>query len=302
MSSHNNTPQYNNYIKHAQKFIKHNKKGAAINLYERMLFTLNLSDINTQYIEKQINTLNMYSSTENIYPSGYAVIIDTRIHEAFKLVINNIKLILPDNWSVIFMCGTNNYKWVRDTFPDIRIINTHKASISVDEYSRMLKSPHFWTTFNDVEKVLLFQLDTLVNPNSKHKLEDFLCYDYIGAPWSEKLHQIWPPLPYYGGNGGFNLSSVKMRLDIIKKYGEKSTVPVEDIFFSRELINSNYRVAPSHIAKTFSVESEFYLEPLAVHKPWEYLTAEQVSLLENNIPGLATVKTANINISININS
>ena len=61
-------------------------------------------------------------------------------------------------------------------------------------------------------------------------------------------------------------------------------------------------IAPSHISKTFSVETEFYPEPLAVHKPWKYLTAEQVSLLENNMPGLATIKTANTNINININS
>ena len=252
------------------------------------MLKMKLTEEEKRYIRNKMIRITNFSQNDSIYPTGYALIIDTRINDAFKVIINNMKRIIPENWKVIFMCGTKNKKWVEENFTDINIICLKKETLTVKEYDQMLKTKEFWEQFLSVDKILMFQLDTLVNPNSKHKLEDYLHFDYVGAPWAEHIRNKYPFLPYYGGNGGFSLSSVKMRIDILNK--ATSMKYSEDIMFSRELVNSNYKVAPSYIAKTFAVETEFYEDPLAIHKPWPYINSSQLKHLENKFPYLKHIK------------
>ena len=59
---------------------------------------------------------------------------------------------------------------------------------------------------------------------SSNKIEDFLKYDYVGAPW---IH-----LPNMnGGNGGFSLRKKSKMLEIISK--NKYNNENEDVYFSK---------------------------------------------------------------------
>ena len=65
------------------------------------------------------------------------------------------------------------------------------------------------------EVVLTFAADTVLCANSRHRIEDFLDYDYVGAPWSfnRSVRDFLsdpptravpvPVYPYYNGNPNF---------------------------------------------------------------------------------------------------
>jgi hypothetical protein len=99
----------------------------------------------------------------------------------------------------------------------------------------------------DSEFVLIFQQDGfIVNPELWS--EDFLQYDYIGAPWPHMG-------PLHVGNGGFCLRSKKLLL-AVKAMGyspgnEDMTICYKYI---RELEKQGLKFAPVSVARRFSVE------------------------------------------------
>lgn len=51
-----------------------------------------------------------------------------------------------------------------------------------NQISLLLTSAQFWLRIPG-EKILFFQLDSIMCSNSPHKITDYLQYYYIGAPW-----------------------------------------------------------------------------------------------------------------------
>lgn len=125
------------------------------------------------------------------------------------------------------------------------------------------------------EFVLLVQDDGFVHNPSKWKNE-YLNYDYIGAPWP-KEHLFyntkrWPLMhsklcesnvSYHVGNGGFTLRSKKLLKQVSKLYNETYKNIPEDVLicigFRKILESFNLKFAPFEVAKTFSCES-IYVE------------------------------------------
>ena len=111
---------------------------------------------------------------------------------------------------------------------------------------------------------LIVQADSFV-VNSDLWKDDFLQYDYIGAPWSDKI-QVDPNLllnveknPV--GNGGFSLRSRKLAETTAKINFESLKFPMkaEDVvichFLYQEMIDSGIRFAPPKLAAQFSMEN-----------------------------------------------
>lgn len=101
--------------------------------------------------------------------------------------------------------------------------------------------------------------------NLKAWTDDFLNYDYIGAPW---YTQPWP-LNKTVGNGGFSLRSKKFLVESSKLNYDKTVDPPEDVYLCRvknDILKANGVVfAPHHVAYKFSVEDMFYKEQFGFH-------------------------------------
>ncbi|CAF4340078.1 unnamed protein product, partial [Adineta steineri] len=126
----------------------------------------------------------------------------------------------------------------------------------------LLTDEKFWKQIPD-EKILLFQIDSIMCSNSTHKITDYLQYDFIGAPWN----LIWYPFnkTYLVGNGGFLLRSRSKILALLQLI-QYDSFPPEDVWYAQNLHRVNASIAPVHIAKTFAVESVFYERPVGVHR------------------------------------
>jgi len=125
-----------------------------------------------------------------------------------------------------------------------------------------------------VKKFLFFSLiQSFVQ--AAYNLQEFLQYDFIGAPW--------PHLKELGsGNGGLSLRSKSCMLKVLDNYARDEN---EDVFYSRKMKLVGCHVAPIEIAAKFSVEL-WYLDrrPLGLHKAYRYLNPQDQSELKRVCP------------------
>ena len=157
-------------------------------------------------------------------------------------------------------------------YPDIEYISIPPMN-SVDDYNQVI--------FQDLHKYfktshcLVVQPDSFVVDSDLWK-DEFLQFDYIGAPWSEKL-QVNPSLilnmkKNRVGNGGFSLRSRKLVESTAKINFESLNFPFknEDIiichYLYEQMIDNGIRFATPEIAAKFSMENENHLYGQDVNK------------------------------------
>ncbi len=203
-------------------------------------------------------------------PSGKkaALIVEPRNHPLLERVVNNFYSKLIDHDFVfIIVHGTKNVDLAESMsrrLPHVRLWNMGKENICVGAYNCMMARPHFWIDLINrfcPETVLIFQTDTLL---LKDNIEDFLQWDYIGAPWSDNPEAR-------GGNGGLSLRKVLPTLRTALRIPYEFGMGNEDIYYSKYMHELGYDVAPSPIGIQFSCESIVSKDPFGLHKPyiWE---------------------------------
>lgn len=211
-----------------------------------------------------------------------AVIIEPRkLDVLYDLLKWMAYLLAPAGWTFIVYTGTTNYIEVksfvrRHHLQDIiEIRQLNKDNLTFSDYNTLLVSSSFWESM-PFENILIFQTDSVLLSN---KLEPLLQYDYVGAPWPKEIR--WLPKPVdTTGNGGLSLRRKSAMIRAIQSMPYNNLN--EDIFFS--IFCSKYlNVCPPSEAVKFSVETMFYKSPLGYHKPWRYLTHEQIKTLYDHI-------------------
>lgn len=101
--------------------------------------------------------------------------------------------------------------------------------------------------------MLIFQTDSVLCSMSPWSIEDFLRYDYIGAPWIDRWHGMDV------GNGGLSLRKTKTMIRIIKSFKFKETEN-EDINFALGIYDlaardPSIKIPPVHVAAKFAYEA-----------------------------------------------
>ncbi|KAH8154717.1 uncharacterized protein LAJ45_01248 [Morchella importuna] len=110
-----------------------------------------------------------------------------------------------------------------------------------------------------VEWVLMFQSDSILCANSGVSLDEWLLYDWVGAPWNLK--------DAYGGNGGLSLRRVSRILQILRtqrRYAHHREM--EDMWLVRRIGTlPGARMANGSTEAGFSVEGVWAEEPMGYH-------------------------------------
>jgi hypothetical protein len=142
------------------------------------------------------------------------------------------------------------------------------ANLTSLEYSNILCSIDFWQLLLKLgcQHSLIFQVDTVL---LKDTIDEFLQYDYVGAPWVVK----WFGMDI--GNGGLSLRNVKKMYDITNKFPRLAStiignryLEIEDIYFSYYLTYVEGSKLPTvEVAKTFSVETIYHDDTCGMHQP-----------------------------------
>jgi len=249
----------------------------------------NYKEKNINYKDQYINIcLKNMDYIKNIdlpqfYENSYyeSVLVEYRCLPHLEFIIRNTIIKLGVNWSHTIICGNLNYDFMvnmcETISKKIKIIKTNYDNLFPSDYSRFLSSLDFWNLLNG-EKILIYQDDTCI---FKNNIDDFLKWDYIGAPWIEKQNDNKSGV----GNGGLSLRTKSIMVKIIQtisiddtkynsstlKYIENtnSNVLPEDVYFSLNMEKLGIGLLADRVsAFNFSTESILNTDSFGGHQFW----------------------------------
>ena len=221
--------------------------------------------------------------TENRKMNDYplvAVIVEPRKENLSKILQNFINA-MPAYTHFQVYHGTNNQHVLYDNFKPfiqsgkISLWNMGVSNLTMQGYSALLTSEAFWNTVQS-EHVLVFQTDAITCSQSRFKIEDFIGYDFIGAPVSTYIsiliNILFMGKGYITGhsrfyNGGLSFRTRSKMLAVLKEY-PWDQLSTEDIWFCAFLPRVGGTLPTKEEARKFSFESEKLTTiPWGVHKP-----------------------------------
>jgi len=178
----------------------------------------------TFHNQNKLNVSNKYT----------AVIVEPRKHAALSFVLENFLKNLSNEWNIIIFHGNLNIDFVNNIISNklnnykerISTINLNINNLTRDEYSLLFKQKFFYHRI-PTETFLVFQTDSIIFEKNKELINNFLKYDYVGAPWS------WSPkgVNNFVGNGGLSLRKKSKMIEIIQKDVDNNNV-IEDVYNS----------------------------------------------------------------------
>ncbi|KAF4746198.1 hypothetical protein FOZ62_025133, partial [Perkinsus olseni] len=141
----------------------------------------------------------------------------------FLSVIANVDEHLNERWSLQILTSHETASWLSsglDVVEGVRakrrlVIRPVPWPFNHDTINKIMFNASFWEAIepSNADKVLVFQSDSVMCGSGD--LDDFLEYDYIGAPWKHR------PLGLSVGNGGFSLRSRSLLMECIRSCEEE---------------------------------------------------------------------------------
>jgi len=266
----------NNFVHHSLNIFLKNYKidKKTINTNDKYKFRFECFKYNYMMRHVDLPKISINSKYE-------AVLIEFRCFPHLEFLIRNAVLKLGRKWSHTIICGNLNYDLIKNISSkiseNIKIIKKDYDNLTQNEYSGFLSSLEFWNLLNG-DKILIYQEDSFI---FKENIEEFIEYDYIGAPWPKNTNDT----PNCVGNGGISLRSKQKMIDVINKISIKNTsinestkiymkknkltVCPEDVYFSLNMQKYNIgKVADFDTAFKFSSESLNNPNSFAGHNFW----------------------------------
>lgn len=200
----------------------------------------------------------------------FLVIVEPRLHINFEFVCKTMLRFTNDEWGLHIFHGNQNEEFVKGFFkddPNIIYTNLNKPNLTIENYNDILTSVWFYEQINS-DHFLIFQTDSCL---LKEGVNEFIEYDYIGAPWPHQQNKV--------GNGGFSLRSKEFCLKICKTV-RRNVREYEDMYFSKNGMNINANIADYSTACKFSCESITTTTlPLGVHKNIEKIQIPNLDII-----------------------
>ena len=233
-----------------------------------------------------ITLIIRYTNKEG-YINNYkytAIIIEPREHKALEFVLQNFNDNLSDDWQFIVFHGNKNKEYTENIckkvfIPErVRLIDLKVDNLNAHTYSGVLLEKSFYDNIK-TEYFLVFQTDSIICSNYKNTINDFLKYDYVGAPWSNNEGV---------GNGGLSLRKKSKMLEIINscKVKDENNYLMEDRVFSDGCNNITVYKPSIDEAKNFAIESVNNNKSFGLHKTYDYLNDEDINSIKGWCPEL----------------
>jgi hypothetical protein len=220
-----------------------------------------------------------------------AIIVEPRCHKALSFVLQNFFENLSDEWGFIIFHGTKNEQYVKDiithelpmhTYRVIKFVNLWVDDLNGITYSNIFKDLLFYSHI-ETDIFLVFQTDSMIITENKHLINDYLNYDYVGAPWADKVV----------GNGGLSLRNKHKMIEICHHRGFDNTTMEDNYFVKCHCVPIN--LPKFEKAIRFSIEQLFNDTSFGIHNIWRYLNFLQINYLINKYPKSNIVKLIELN-------
>ncbi|KAM3080965.1 hypothetical protein ACMFMG_004924 [Clarireedia jacksonii] len=190
--------------------------------------------------------------------SKVALLIENRVNPILSPLLLHFMSVVPPDWRFRFMgsyesvAAVNNSRAIRQHVAsgklDLTYIPANMTTGSQEEISRFLTTLWLYeTVLQPAEWLLVFQTDSMLCANSRQSLNNWLEYDWVGAPWN--------PNGRFGGNGGLSLRRVSAIIDVLRYQVREPNSEPEDVWLSDRLGHRpNAKLANGTVSLTFSGE------------------------------------------------
>lgn len=131
---------------------------------------------------------------------------------------------------------------------DLTFIPANMTTGSQEEVSRFLTTLWLYeVVLQPAEWLLVFQTDSMLCANSRQSLNNWLDYDWVGAPWN--------PNGRFGGNGGLSLRRVSKIIEVLQNQVRIPDSEPEDVWLTDRLGHRpGAKLANGTMSLTFSGE------------------------------------------------
>ncbi|RSM03714.1 hypothetical protein CDV31_010396 [Fusarium ambrosium] len=190
--------------------------------------------------------------------SKLALLVETRPLPILAPLVLHFISVVPPDWPFLFMGSHDSIEAINNSFAIRQRVMEGKLTLTPVPTNMSVQSQEmasrFFTNLWLYEKVLypaewllVFQTDSIICANSKHELDDYIEYDWVGAPWS--------PNSAWGGNGGLSLRRVSRIIDVLRNHTRPHNAEPEDVWLTERLSHHpEARLANGTVSLTFSGE------------------------------------------------
>ncbi len=166
--------------------------------------------------------------------------------------------VVPPDWRFRFMGSVESVEHINASVAireqvaagklDLTYIPANMSTGSGEEISRFLTNLWLYeVVLQPAEWLLVFQTDSILCANSRQTLNDYLDFDWVGAPWN--------PAGRWGGNGGLSLRKVSTIIDVLRNQERVHGSEPEDVWLTERLgARPGAKLANGTISSTFSGE------------------------------------------------
>ncbi|KAJ8068787.1 hypothetical protein OCU04_002483 [Sclerotinia nivalis] len=170
--------------------------------------------------------------------SKVALLIENRVNPILSPLMLHFMSVVPPDWRFRFMgslesvAHMNTSRAIRQHVAsgklDLTYIPANMTTGSQEEISRFLTNLWIYeTVLQPAEWLLVFQTDSMLCANSRQSLNNWLDYDWVGAPWN--------PNGRFGGNGGLSLRRVSAIIDVLRHQVRVDDSEAEDVWLTDRL-------------------------------------------------------------------
>ncbi|KAK0646008.1 hypothetical protein B0T16DRAFT_412408 [Cercophora newfieldiana] len=212
--------------------------------------TLPLPSVSIEYhYQRQASKLN---------ESKVALLIENRPLPLLAPLMLHFISVVPPDWRFRFMGSLESVAKLNQSVAirhqvaagklDLTYIPANMTVGSQEEISRFLTTLWVYETLlAPAEWLLIFQTDSILCANSRRTLNDYLEYDWVGAPWKVESR--------FGGNGGLSLRRVSAIVEVLRNQVRRHGSEPEDIWLTDRLGHRpGARLANGTVSLVFSGE------------------------------------------------
>ncbi|KAK3996113.1 hypothetical protein QBC44DRAFT_339788 [Cladorrhinum sp. PSN332] len=221
--------------------------------------------------------------------SKVALLIENRPNPILAPLMLHFIGVVPPDWRFRFMGSFESVEHINKSAAirshvksgklDLTYIPSNMTTGSQEEISRFLTTLWLYeTVLQPAEWLLVFQTDSILCANSKRNLNEYLDYDWVGAPWSTNAR--------YGGNGGLSLRRVSSIVDVLRNQKRIDGSDPEDVWLSDRLGHRpGSKLANGTVSLAFSGE-QYQGQAVDINKP---ITDHEGGAVDNVKPSNVSV-------------